>query len=188
MNMTPRSVLSLAFMQVGWFACVLGAARGYSWLGPSIVFVGLAIHVGTQPKACRAKEVAVLAVAALLGFLVDSGLLRAGVTTVAGAAFSPPWLVALWPNLAAATAPGGSLASLERRPVLGALLGVLGGPLAYDGGVRLGAIGLAQSRLGALAIIGAAWSLVLPTLFCLRRRTGTPHGRGGGAEMRLGPG
>lgn len=188
MNMTRRAVLSFSFMQVGWFACVLGAARGYSWLGPSVVLVGLAIHVGTQPKAWRAKEVLVLALAAVLGFLVDSALLRAGVTTVAGAAVSPPWLVALWPNLAAATTRGGSLGSLERRPVLGALLGVLGGPLAYDAGVRLGAIGLAQSRVGALAIIGAAWSLVLPTLFCLRRRVGTPHGRGGGAEMRLGAG
>lgn len=176
MNVTPRAVLSLAFMQAGWFACVLGAARGCSWLGPSVVFVGLAIQVGTQPRAWRAKEVLVLALAAILGFLVDSALLRGGVTIVAGAAVSPPWLVALWPNLAAATARGGSLGFLERRPVLGALFGMLGGPFAYDAGVRFGAIGLAQSRLGALAIIGAAWSLVLPTLFCLRRRLGAPGG------------
>jgi hypothetical protein len=100
-DMTSRTVLSFGFLQVGWFACVLGAARGYSWLG-----------------------------------------------------------------------------SFERRPILGVLLGGFGGPLAYDAGVRLGAIGLGQSRLGALAIIGAAWSLVLPALFCLRRWIGTPHGNG----------
>ena len=186
--MNARAVISFVALQAGWFACVLGAARGYPWLGPSVVFVGLAIHVGTQPKAWRAKEVLVLALAAVLGFLVDSALLRAGVMTVAGAAVSPPWLVALWPNLAAVTARGGSLGSLERRPILRVLLGVAGGPFAYGAGVRLGAIGLAESRLGALAIIGAAWSVVLPTLFCLRRRRGTAHGNGGGAEMRLGPG
>jgi hypothetical protein len=173
MNMTARAVLSFAFMQVGWFACVIGAARGYPWLGPAIVFVGLAIHVRTQPEAARVKEVLVLALAAVFGFLVDTALLRAGVTSVVGAAVSPPWLVALWPNLAAATARGGSLGSLERRPILGVLLGMLGGPCAYDAGARLGAIGLAESRLGALVIIGAAWCFVLPTFFWLRRRIGT---------------
>jgi hypothetical protein len=188
MNMASRAVLSFAFLQMGWFACVLGEARGYSWLGPSVVFAGLAIHVGTRPRPSRATEVLVLALAAVLGFLVDSALLRAGVMTIAGAAVSPPGLVALWPNLAAATARGGSLGSLERRPILGGLLGVLGRPFAYDAEVRLGAIGLAPSRLGALAIVGAAWSLVLPTLCCLRRWIGPPHGNGGVAEMRLGPG
>jgi len=186
MNMTSRAVLSFAFMQVGWFACVLGAAREYPWLGPAIVLEGLAVHVWAQPRGARVNEVLILAFAAVLGFLVDTALLRGGVMSVAGAAVSPAWLVALWPNLGAATARGGSLASLERRPILGVLLGLLGGPLAYDAGVRLGAIGVAGGRLGALAIIGAAWSLVLPALFFLRRLMGTPHGHGG--EMRLGPG
>jgi len=177
MNMTRRAVLSFAFMQVGWFACVLGAARGYPWLGPAVVFFGLAIHVRTQPRGARVKEVLILALAAVLGFAVDTALLRCGVMSVAGAAVSPAWLVALWPTLGAATARGGSLGSLERRPIVGVLLGALGGPFAYDAGARLGAIGLAESRLGALAIIGAAWSLVLPTLFCLRRRIAQGKGR-----------
>ena len=173
--MTPRSVLSFAFMQAGWFACVLGAVRGFAWFGPTVVFAGLGIHVRTQPKAERAREVWVLVLAAVIGLLADSALLRVGVMTIAGTAVSPPWLVALWPNLAAATARGGSLGSLDLRPIPGALPGVFGGPLAYDAGARLGAIGLAQSRLDALVTIGAAWSLVLPTLFWLRRRIGAPR-------------
>jgi hypothetical protein len=56
MNMTRRAVLSFAFMQVGWFACVLGAARGYPWLGPAVVFVGLAIQVRTQSRGARASR------------------------------------------------------------------------------------------------------------------------------------
>lgn len=183
--MTPRSVLSFAFMQLGWFACVLGAARGRPGLGPAVVLVGLAIHVGTQRRAARATEGLVLALAAALGLLVDTALLSAGVLIASGAV-SPPWLVALWPNLAAATARGASLGSLDRRPILGVLTGAIGGPLAYDAGARFGAIGLAQGRLSALAIISAVWSLVLPTLFCLRRRIGTPHGDGGDAETRFG--
>ena len=182
MSISSRAVLLFALVQGGWFACVFGAAHGYSWLGPGVVFVGLAIHVGTQPGAKRAKEVLVLALAAVLGFLMDSALLRAGVMTVGCADVSPPWLVALWPNLAAATARGGGLGSLERRPIVQVLLGVLGGPLAYDAGARLDAIALAQSRLGALVIVGGAWSFVLPTFFWLRRRLGVPLGDGGGAR------
>jgi hypothetical protein len=169
MTMTGRAALSFIGLQLGWFACVLGAGRGFSWFGPVVVSVGLLAHVWNQPRSARAREALVLFLAALLGFIVDTALLRAGIMTILGAAVSPPWLVALWPNLAAATASGGSLGSLSRRPILGALLGALAAPLAYDGGARLGAIGFEQGRLRALVTIGLVWSLVLPTLFWIRR-------------------
>ena len=76
--------------------------------------------------------------------------------------------MALWPNFAAATAANGSLASLARRPLLGALLGALAGPFVYYGGRALGAIGLAENHTRALVIIGVVWSTVLPLLFKLR--------------------
>jgi hypothetical protein len=165
-----RGALSFAALQLGWFACVLGATRGVSWLGPAVVLLTLAVHVGARSAPLRAREALVLALAALAGFVVDSALLRAGVLTVAGAAVSPPWLVALWPNFAATTAPGGSLAALARRPWLGALVGAIAAPFAYEAGARLGAIGLEASRARALVVIGVAWAPVLPALFALRAR------------------
>jgi hypothetical protein len=165
-----RGALSFAALQLGWFACVLGAARGAAWLGPAVVLVTLAIHVGALPAPARAHEALVLSLAAIAGFVIDSALLRVGVVTVAGAALSPPWLVALWPNFAATTATGGSLAALARRPWLGAVLGAVAAPFAYEAGARLGAITLDASRARALVVIGVAWAPVLPALFALRAR------------------
>ena len=162
-----RAVASFVGLQLGWFACVLGAAHGRPWLGPVVVLVALSVHLARHPS--RTREVIVLGAAAVLGFVVDTALLRTGVLHVEGLV-SPPWLVALWPNFAAATARGGLLGTLRERPLLGALVGASGGALAYDAGARLGPVALDTPRLGALVVIALVWSAVLPTLFALRSR------------------
>jgi hypothetical protein len=164
------AVASFAVLQLGWFACVLGAAHGAPWAGPPLVFAALALHLRMQPPGARATEGVVLACAAALGFVVDTAFVRGGVIAL-GHSVSPPWLVAMWPNTAAATAPGGSLSALARRPVLAALLGAVAAALAYDAGARLGAIELEGGRLRPLVTIGVAWSGVLPALFALRGRS-----------------
>ncbi len=166
--MSPRVVASFVGLQLGWFACVLGGASGHPALGPAIVLPSLALHVWLQPAEARGREALVLAAASLLGFVIDTALLRTGVIVLADAKVSPPWLVALWPNFAAATAPAGSLAGLANRPLLGALLGAVAAPFAYDAGARLGAVALGGGRLPALAIIGAAWALFVPAFVALR--------------------
>lgn len=171
--MTPvtiRALASFVGMQLGWFACVLGAARGRPWLGPVVVLVALSVHVARQPS--RGREALVLGGAALLGFVVDTALIHTGVLHME-CVVAPPWLVALWPNFAAATARGGLLDALRARPFLGAVVGALGGALAYDAGARLGPIALDAPRLVALGIIALVWSAVLPSLFALRARCGT---------------
>ncbi|MBM4362066.1 MAG: DUF2878 domain-containing protein [Deltaproteobacteria bacterium] len=167
--MTLRAALSFVTLQIGWFSCVLGAAHGLPWIGPVVVLVGLGWHLRAQPAAARRSEVVVLAMAAGLGLVFDTAVLRLGGMTARGATLSPPWLVALWPNVAAATAPSGALARLSGRPFLAALVGALGGAAAYDGGARLGAIELAGDRRTALAGIAIAWAVVLPILLWLRR-------------------
>jgi hypothetical protein len=169
---TIRTVASFAGLQLGWFACVLGAAHGHAWVGPPLVLAGLAVHLGFTPSGERATEGLVLASAALLGFVVDTLFLRGGVFTLGGAETSPAWLVVLWPNTAAATAPGGSLAALARRPLLAALLGAIAAPFSYDAGARLGALALGPGR--ALAIIAIVWTAVLPAFFGLRARREKP--------------
>jgi hypothetical protein len=165
--MRTRPVLSFVVLQLGWFASVLGAAHGHPWLGPVVVLGSLAVHVRLQPATARTQEVLVLALAAAIGLLVDAALFRAHVTAVGDARIPPAWLVVLWPNVAAATAPTGSLHALARRPLLGALAGAVAGPLAYDAGYRLGAIELDRARLFVIAL---AWSGVLPIFFALRSR------------------
>ncbi len=170
--MSVRAILLFLWSQVGWFACVLGAARGHVWLGPVVVAVSLAVHVGRRRE--RLREGAVLAVSALVGFLVDTALLRAGVVRISGAAFPPLWLVALWPNFISTTAEDGILRSLPRRPLLAAILGAIGGPLAYDAGARLGAIALGPNRLVSLAVVGLVWAAAVPALVTVRARLVPP--------------
>ena len=171
-----KALVSFAILQLGWFACVLGAARGYPAAGPIVVLAILGWHVRRMPAPARSREVLVLALSAALGFVVDTALLRAGVTVMAGATLAPLWILALWPNTAAATAPGGTLAALAHRPWLAALLGAVAGPLAYDGGVRLGALEFPPAeRWRSLVILGIVWAGVLPAFAALRRRCAAPE-------------
>ena len=167
-----RALASFVWLQVGWFACVLGPLRGVPWLGPAVVLVGLALHVARQEG--RRRELVVLAGAAAVGFAVDTALLRTGAIAIGGASVSPLWLVALWPNFAATTGRDGSLQALARRPVLAALVGAVGGPAAYAGGARLGAIALGASTAAALAAVAVAWTLFVPALFAFRKWTAAP--------------
>lgn len=166
--MSARAVISFVVLQVGWFACVLGAAHGYPWIGPVVVLALLTLHVGKQPAPAR--EVVILGISAVVGFLVDTAFLRFGVVRIPSSMLSPPWLVVLWPNFISTTANSGLLRSLPRRPLLAGLLGAVGGPLAYDSGARLGAIELGDHRVGALAIVGVVWGVVVPALAVMRQR------------------
>ncbi len=165
--MKARRVLSLAAMQLGWFACVLGAAHGHAWVGPAFVSSMLVLHVGSRPRAARDGEIALLAAATALGLIVDASLLSAQVMAVADTRLPPAWLLVLWPNVAAATAPGGSLGALAGRPLLGAIAGAVAAPFAYGAGARLGALTVDHTRL---FLVGVAWSGVMPILFALRSR------------------
>ncbi len=167
------AVRSFAAMQLGWFAAVLGAAHGQAWVGPAVVLPMLALQVRLQPPAVRAQEVLVLATAAVIGLLVDTAFLRAGVVAIGGARIAPAWLVVLWPSVAAAMAPAGSLGWLARRPILAVLVGAIAGPIAYDAGARLGAISLDRGRL---FLIGVAWSGGIPLFLALRSRLVRPKG------------
>jgi hypothetical protein len=80
---------------------------------------------------------------------------------------------ALWPNAAAATAPGGSLVALARCPLLALLVGAVAAPASYVAGARLGALALDGDRPRALAIIAIVWAAVLPAFFALRTHLGT---------------
>jgi hypothetical protein len=59
--------------------------------------------------------------------------------------------------------------ALRGRPALGAVLGLVGGPLAYLGGEKLGAVALVQP-VPALAALAVVWALATPLLLALALR------------------
>jgi len=174
MRRASWTLMDLGLFQGAWFAAVLGAANGMAWLGPAAVAVRLAVHLFWTDD--RRGELRLALAAGLLGLLFDTGMVAAGVFAplhhLAPHPISPPWMVALWLNFAAAL--NGPLAWLRGRDLLGALFGALGGPLAYYAGATLGATEGLPSGSGLLAL-AAGWAIMVPLLVRLAQRL-----RGGG--------
>jgi hypothetical protein len=146
----------LAF-QLGWFACVLGAARGWPWAGTFAALLLVGAHLWRVRWS--AAEGCLIAAAALLGAVGDTLLARTGWLRYAEGALlpgsAPVWIVALW--MLFATTLRHSLAWLQRRPLLSAACGALGGPLAYLGGARLGAL-VVERPAPAYSALAAGWA------------------------------
>jgi hypothetical protein len=159
--------------QLGWFACVLGAARGYAREGTILALAIVAGYVACAKRPRR--ELLLVAAAALLGAIFDSLLAMSGwLRYDEGVLFqgtAPYWIVAMWALFAITL--NVSMRALRSRPWLGALLGVIGGPAAYYAGAKLGALTLVQP-LPALAALAIGWALATPLLFALALRLERP--------------
>jgi hypothetical protein len=168
MTAAPR-LINFAAFQLGWFACVLGAAWGRPWLGTAIALalVGWHLSRAAHPRA----ELALVLAAAGIGALWDSLLPTFGWIEYPNgtliAATAPHWMVALW--MLFATTLNASLAWLKGQLWLAAGFGAVGGPLGYLAGERLGALALVE-RTAALVVLAIGWALLAPLLSVLAQR------------------
>jgi hypothetical protein len=167
-------LLNFSMFYLGWFACVVGAAREHLWLGPIVVSAILLTHLAMTSN--RQREVRLVFLIGLFGFTVDT--LQASIGLYAFTHTSvvpwlcPPWMVALW--VVFATTLNSSLLWLAGRYRLAAALGALCGPLSYAAGARLGAIRLSATPLASLVGIALVWALALPALLVIQRVLSTP--------------
>jgi Protein of unknown function (DUF2878) len=166
---TPLLLANIVSFQAGWFACVLGAARGWWWLGPLLVaaIAGAWLLVAPRPRGLAV----LLALTGIVGLCWDSWLAVLGLIAYPPGPLSPPlapvWILAMWVSFA--TTLNVSLRWLRGRSWLAVLVGAVLAPLAYFAGARLGALQLAQPQLALLAQ-AAGWALLLPALVALARR------------------
>lgn len=170
------NISNLAAFQIGWFACVLGAARDLEWLGPLVVAGLLPLQLCFVQSPARYLRFCTGV--GLLGLAIDTALGAGGIFVFHGTPYPPwmcpPWLVALW-IMFASTLPL-SLSWLTGRPWLAALFGSLGGPVSYYAGASLGALELSGQPRGSLLILAAVWGILLPALLHLKDRMGlTPR-------------
>ena len=175
-TMRPEGAMAKAvnFMlaQAGWFACVEGAARGRPWIGPLVAAAIVLRHLTAARE--RWNELRLLAAAAIAGLIIDGGLKGSGVVAYAGDVLpawwlAPPWILALW--VLFGTMLNGTLAWLQGRPGLAALVGAIFGPLSYLSGARLGAASFLRSRALAIAVLASVWAAVLPALTGIASRS-----------------
>ena len=161
--------INFVLFQLGWFACVLGAARGFAREGTLLALVIVAAHVlrAARPR----REFALVAAATAFGALADSALASTGWLRydsgilVEGAA--PYWIVALWALFA--TTLNVSLRWLRGRLWIAALLGAASGPAAFYAGAGMGALHFVQ-LVPALTALAVGWAIATPLLVGLAQR------------------
>lgn len=142
------------WLQVGWWACVLGAHVQWLLL---IVPIGLALHLRLCQE--RSAEVRALLRVALAGCLLDTLLGSVGVFSFDQRPL-PVWLALLW--LVLASGLRHSLAWTGRPYWRAALVGMFSGPLAYLAGARLTGVDLPMGYVGTGLLLAPIWALVLP--------------------------
>lgn len=158
------SLVNLCLYELGWFACVLGAAGQRPWLGMALGLMFLCVHLALVRGVRR--QLALIAVAGVMGLAADSLLMSWGVLRYPNGMvvdwLAPLWDVVLW--LQFATILPFCLRWLSRRYWLCAVTGLLGGPLAFYAGERLGAVTFLPPRLPHYAALAVVWSVAMPAL------------------------
>jgi hypothetical protein len=167
---------NFVFFQLGWFACVLGAANKQVFWAVLVTLVYIAFHVWQhdEPK----ESLNLLSKALLYGIVTDSLIMHLGYLDFQDAwptsYLSPVWMWTLW--VLVATTINGSLSWLRGRPILGAVLGGICGPMSYEAGIRMGAGAWVDGGQAiGLVLVGVVWAIAIPLFFYWDR---TPIERG----------
>ncbi|WP_248920038.1 DUF2878 domain-containing protein [Pseudomonas entomophila] len=147
-------IANALWLQLGWWACVLGARWWWLLL---IVPLGLAVHLWRCPE--RREEVHALLRVALAGCLLDSSLGMLGMFRFEQWPL-PIWLALLW--LVLASGLRHSLAWAAGPYWRAALLGLVGGPLAYLAGARLAGVELPLGPVVTALLLAPLWALFMP--------------------------
>ena len=168
----PRALFDVLLYQLGWCVCILGAAAGRSWAGAAYTLLAVLAHMAVVPSPLR--TLGAIAAVAVPGALID------GVWTALGwldfpmqahlFGLLPPWMAGLWVMFCFVL--GSGLRFLRHRLLLAALIGLVGGPLAYLAGSRLGALELHGPAVVAVAI---TWAVVMPYGVVIFSRVDAPR-------------
>jgi hypothetical protein len=170
MKMSSGAVLiNVALFQIGWFTCVWSAAVNQPWIGVLVVVGVVAVHLWRSPVPQREAQLIVLALG--IGSVFDSALVWQGwlkySSGILAPQLAPTWIIALWGLFA--TVLNVSLRWMRGRWAAAALFGAFGGPAAYYGGLRLGALEFGDLSAG-LTALAIGWAALTPLLLALSAR------------------
>jgi hypothetical protein len=151
-------LMNATLFQLTWFACVVEGAAGNPWWG----FAGvLALIVYSWSAGSLPRDMRLLALLGLSGFVVDTAWITLGILDYGNYALAPTWIVTLW--LGFALTVNHSMGWLQDKPFLAAALAALFAPMTYLAGARFDAVVIADS-LG-LALISGTWAIMFLLLF-----------------------
>lgn len=169
-------LVNYAIYQIGWVACVLGAAWQRPWTGFVIAMILVGVHLALSEE--RSLEVGIVVLASAVGAVVEmiqiaTGTYRFTSGTVVDA-LPPPWLLAMWAQFA--TTFRFSLRSVITRPVPAMLFGAAGGPIAFLAGEGLGAVTLLPPLGYGLLRLSISWAIALAVFSVVVRRVSPEPG------------
>ena len=174
--MRHAQLINYALYQIGWFACVLGAASHRPWTGCLIALILVGMHLALSVE--RSLEVRLVVLAAAIGAVVEMIQIAAGTYRFTSGtvihALPPPWLLTMWAQFA--TTFRYSLRPIITRPARAALFGAAGGPLAFLAGERLGAVTLLPPLTHGLLRLSLSWAVALVIFSAVVRQV--PPARG----------
>jgi hypothetical protein len=164
-----KVLINVLAFQAGWFSCVIAAANGMPWVGLLVTALVVSLHVSTVTLAAR--ELQLIAIAVAMGLVFDSLLVSMSWLSYPNGQFAsglaPYWILSMWALFA--TTLNVSMRWMHGKLVLSALFGLVGGPLSYLAGARLGAVTFVEPVIAVVAL-GAIWAVAMPVLVVLSQR------------------
>jgi len=155
--------------QIGWFACILGAANGMPWIGLLVGALVISFHLFSVDKP--AKELNLILYAVVIGIVLDSLLVMSGWLSYPNGILldgtAPYWILMLWALFASTL--NVSMRWMHDKYWVAAIFGAVGGPLSYLAGARLGAVTFIELQPALLAL-ALGWALAMPCLIRLSKQ------------------
>ncbi len=163
-----RKLYNFAAFQAGWFAGVLGAARGHELLGCAGIALVVAVHLFVARG--RKGEAMLLLSTLPLGFAVNQILHATGAVVGTGSvlpsSIAPLWLLAMWPLFG--TLFNELMSWMTGRYLVAVAFGVVGAPLSYLAGVHFGAVRVHENTIFWLTLVALTWGTSMPLILALQ--------------------
>jgi len=167
MTRTVSNLINVILYQCGWFCCVLGAVWGYPVAGALAAFSLLVLHLILASS--RRVEIQLMLTACVIGVAVDSLQQAVGIFTFkqdsSWPLWLPLWVFVIWAQFA--TLFHYALRWMSGRYLIAVIFGMIGGPLAYWAGVRLGAATFGDNPVMSVLSLAVVWAIVTPILLRL---------------------
>ena len=162
MSRLQKNMVNIVMFNGVWLLCVLG--------GNLVAAAAVAITVAVHMKfiSLDGRELGFIVCVALVGLMVEFGLVYFGVLRQPnGSAIPPVWLLLLWPLFAITL--NHSTSWFQNHLWLSAVAGAVAGPLTYYTGTRLTDYEIVDPFNTSMVKLVIVWMIVFPALMVLAR-------------------
>ena len=168
MNQKLFKISNATFFYIIWWSCILGVKLGYNYLGAIFTLLFIAAHLKLISKP--RKEMKLILVCALLGFIVETFHLHTNFLSYQGyifpnTLFPPVWIICIW--IAFASTLNYSMFWMKGRWLIMVISGTLFGPISYVAGVKFGVINFNFSYSFSIFLLAIIWGLSIPLMYFL---------------------